>query len=137
MTVSISSPLANGSPHTPVNATRIPATARTTSLASAAGLFFLAPLIAEFLLGNLPVNMLPALVLLAPLYGGGALVIRESVRRTGRGWPSILLLGLAYAIVEEAFATQSLFNPDYLGLKLHFLDAGHIPGSTSAPGGPC
>ena len=38
--------------------------------APAVGLFFLAPLVAEFLLGNLPITLLPALVLLAPLYGG-------------------------------------------------------------------
>ena len=51
----------------------------------AVGLFFLGPLVAEFLLGDLPINLLGALVILAPLYGGGALLIREVVRRTGRG----------------------------------------------------
>src|SRR3954471_20679594 len=76
----------------------------------ALGLFITAPLVAEFLLGNLPIKLLPALIVLAPLSGGGALLIREWVRRTGRGWPSIMLLGLAYAIVEEAYTTQSLFN---------------------------
>ena len=64
----------------------------------ALGLLFVAPLVAEFLLGNLPIKLLPALVVLAPMYGGGALLIREAVRRTGRGWPSVLLLGMAYAI---------------------------------------
>jgi hypothetical protein len=93
----------------------------------AVGLFFLAPLVAEFLLGNLPIKMLPALVLLAPMYGGGALLIRELVRRSGRSWPSILLLGLAYGIIEEGFTTQSLFNPNYLKLNLHLLDPGFIP----------
>jgi hypothetical protein len=34
-------------------------------------LFFVAPLVAEFLLGNLPIKLLPTLVVLAPLYGGG------------------------------------------------------------------
>jgi hypothetical protein len=94
---------------------------------SALGLFFLAPLVAEFLLGNLPIKLLPALVVLAPMYGGGALLIRELVRRSGRGWPSIFLLGLAYGIFEEGFATQSLFNPDYLGLKMHLLQPAYIP----------
>jgi len=93
----------------------------------AAGLFFLAPLIAEFLLGNLPIKLLPALVVLAPMYGGGALLIRELVRRAGRGWPSIIVLALVYGIVEEAFTTQSLFNANYLHLNLHLLDAGYIP----------
>ncbi|HWA87631.1 MAG TPA: hypothetical protein VG710_15485 [Opitutus sp.] len=91
----------------------------------AIALFFLSPLVAEFLLGNLPITFLPALVLLAPLYGGGALLIRESARRFGLGWPSIVLLGLAYGVFEEVFTTQSLFNPNYLGLRL--LDYGYIP----------
>lgn len=90
-------------------------------------LFVTAPLVAEFLLGNLPIKLLPALIVLAPMYGGGALLIREWVRRTGRGWPSILLLGMAYAIVEEAYSTQSLFNPDYLKLHLHLLTPAYIP----------
>lgn len=93
----------------------------------ALGLFITAPLVAEFLLGNLPIKLLPALIVLAPLYGGGALLIREWVRRTGRGWPSILLLGMAYAILEEAYTTQSLFNPDYLRLHLGLLTPAYIP----------
>jgi hypothetical protein len=93
----------------------------------ALALVFTAPLVAEFLLGNLPIKLLPALVILAPMYGGGALLIREVARRTGRGWPSILLLGMAYAIVEEAFTTQSLFNPNYLRLNLGLLVPGYIP----------
>src|SRR5271154_6619819 len=91
----------------------------------AAALFFTAPLVAEFLLGNLPIQLLPALIVLAPMYGGGALLIRELTRRAGRGWPTILLLGVAYAIIEEAFTTQSLFNPHYLGL--HLLTHAWIP----------
>jgi hypothetical protein len=90
-------------------------------------LFFLSPLVAEFLLGNLPITMLPALLVLAPFYGGGALLIREAVRHTRRGWPSIFLLGLVYGVFEEAFTTQSLFNPDYLKLNLHLLDPAYIP----------
>ncbi len=93
----------------------------------AIGLFFLAPLIAEFLLGDLPITMLPVVLVLAPMYGGGALLIREVVRRTGRGWPSIVVLALAYGIVEEAYTTQSLFNPNYLKLNLHLLQPAYIP----------
>ena len=91
----------------------------------AAGLFLLAPLVGEFLLGNLPITWLWTLLTLAPLYGGGALLIRETIRRAGFGWPSMILLGLAYAVVEEAFVTESLFNPNYVGLRL--LDYGYIP----------
>ncbi len=94
-------------------------------VAPAVGLFFAAPLVAEFLLGNLPITLLVGLVFLAPLYGGGALLIREFVRRTGRGWPSILLLGLAYGVFEEGITTQSLFNRNYVGA--HLLDVGYVP----------
>jgi hypothetical protein len=93
----------------------------------AVGLVFLAPLIAEFLLGNLPIKLLPALIVLAPMYGGGALLIRECARRARRGWPSIVLLAVAYGLIEEAFTTQSLFNPNYLHLNVHLLDPAYIP----------
>lgn len=69
------------------------------------GLFFLAPLVGEFLLGNLPITWLWALLSLAPLYGGGARLIRETARRLRLGWPGMVLLGLVYAVVEEAFVT--------------------------------
>ncbi len=88
-------------------------------------LFFLAPLVAEFLLGNLPITALGALLVLAPLYGGGALLIRETARRLGRGWPTLLTWGLAYALLEEGIVTMSLFNPDYAGAQL--LAPGFIP----------
>ncbi len=94
-------------------------------VAPAIGLFFLAPLVAEFLLGNLPITLLPALVVLAPLYGGGAVLIREVARRRGLGWPSIVLLALAYGVLEEGLTTQSLFNPNYAGQRL--LDDGYLP----------
>jgi hypothetical protein len=94
-------------------------------IAPAVGLVLLAPLVAEFLLGNLPITLLPALVLLAPMYGGGALLIREVTRRAGRGVPTMLLLGLAYGLVEEGIATQSLFNPHYVGADL--LGVGYVP----------
>ncbi|MGZ0150756.1 hypothetical protein ACXJJ3_27100 [Kribbella sp. WER1] len=90
----------------------------------ALGLFFLSPMVAEFLLGNIPITGLFALFALAPLYGGGAVLIREIARRRGWGYPSILILALAYGVIEEGITTQSLFNPDYAGLRL--LDPGHI-----------
>ncbi|HEY3556330.1 MAG TPA: hypothetical protein VGL05_02635 [Kribbella sp.] len=90
----------------------------------ALGLFFLSPLVAEFLLGNIPISALFALVGLAPLYGGGAVLIRELVRRRGWGYPSLVVLALAYGVLEEGITTQSLFNPNYAGQRL--LDQGHI-----------
>ena len=96
-------------------------------IAPAVALFFLSPLIAEFLLGDFPLTKIGILLILAPLYGGGAILIREIARRRGRGWPTILVLALAYGIFEEAFTTQTLFNPDYLGLHLHLLDHAFLP----------
>jgi hypothetical protein len=94
-------------------------------IAPAAALFLLAPLVAEFLLGDLPLTYLAALVILAPMYGGGALLIRELTRRTGRGWPTMLILALAYGVLEEGITTQSLFDPDYA--HAHLLDRGFVP----------
>ena len=97
------------------------------SILAAVTLFFLAPIVAEFLLGDFPATWLPLIIVLAPMYGGGALLIRELTRRSGRGWPTILLLGVAYAIIEEAFTTQTLFNPDIYGLHMHLLSHAWIP----------
>lgn len=87
-------------------------------------LAFLSPLIAEFLLGNMSIDLLWALVVLAPFYGGGALLVREASLRWHVGWPGRFALGLAYGVIEEGLVTQSLFNPNYLGLRL--LDYGHV-----------
>lgn len=96
-------------------------------ISSAIGLFFLAPFVSEYLLGDFPLTKLGYLVILAPMYGGGALLIREVVRRAERGWPTILVLAFAYALLEEAFTTQTLFNPNYLQLNLHLLEPAYIP----------
>src|SRR3954447_5405677 len=94
-------------------------------LAPAFALFFLSPLVAEFILGDFPVTSLPAVLFLAPMYGGGALLIRETTRRAGRGWPTMVLLALAFGVLEEGLVTQSLFNPDYV--NAHLLDVGFVP----------
>jgi hypothetical protein len=44
-----------------------------------------------------------------------------------RGWPTLMILALAYAVLEEAFTTQTLFNPNYLHLNLHLLDHAYVP----------
>jgi hypothetical protein len=82
-------------------------------------------LVGEFLLGNMPITWIWLMLVLAPLYGGGALLVRETAVRLGAGWPGIFLLGLAYGIVEEAYVDMSLFNPNFLGLRL--LDYGYVP----------
>ena len=87
-------------------------------------LWLLAPLVAEYLLGSLPVSLIAILPLMAAMYGSGALLIREAARRSGGGWVTIALLGIAYGFIEEGFVTQSLFNPNYLHLRL--LDFGYV-----------
>ena len=94
-------------------------------LSAVLALFLLSPLIAEYLLGSLPMSLIGILPLMAALYGCGAILIRDWSRRTGRGWPTMVLLATAYGLFEEGFVTQSLFNPNYLHLRL--LDFGFIP----------
>jgi len=94
-------------------------------IAPAILLAVLAPVGAEFLLGDFTIRNLAVVVVLLPLYGCGALLIREIARRTGGGWPTILLLGAAFSLLEEGFLTQSLFNPNYVGQRL--LDYGYVP----------
>ncbi|WP_433077183.1 hypothetical protein ACQP1P_33835 [Dactylosporangium sp. CA-052675] len=91
-------------------------------------LFFLSPLVAEYFSGTtLPIFLLFLIVPLSLYYGSGAILIREVVRRTGRGWPAILTLGLAFGVLEEGVLTQSLFNPNYLAEDLHLLEPGYVP----------
>jgi hypothetical protein len=103
---------------TEVGAARRPKPRLWVRIAPALGLLVLAPVCAEYLYGyddstgNLPA-LLGGLVLFAPLYGGAALLIREATRRAGRGWPTILLLGLAFGVLQAGLLDQSLFNPSY------------------------
>src|SRR5215831_7937168 len=65
------------------------------SLRPALALILVAPLVAEVLPGSAPLSrpgLLPFIVL---IYGPGALLIRDVLRRSGRGWIGILLLGAA------------------------------------------
>lgn len=99
------------------------------SRAAAWTLFFLAPAVGELLSGSSP----PAeffnpftLLLLAVLYGGGALLAREWTLAWGKGWPTLLVLGTAYAIVEEGLCCKSFFDPHWpdvgpLGTYGHWL----------------
>ena len=63
----------------------------------------------------MPIRRLPTLLILVLLYGCGALLIREVTRRTGRGWPTILLLGAAYGVIEAGLVDQAMFNPSFEG----------------------
>lgn len=75
-------------------------------------LFLLSPLVAEILFGATPLSRLYTIVLARPLYGGGAVLVRELARRRDAGWARVALLGAAYAVVEEGLALESMFNPD-------------------------
>ncbi|MGW8376990.1 hypothetical protein [Streptomyces sp. ODS28] len=103
--------------------------ARRRRLLPAFALLLLAPLVGEFLLGNQPVTDLGAVLLFLPLYGCGALLVRETARRAGRGWPTMVLLAAAYALIEEGPVDQMLWNPHYGGVDMGAVYAAtHIPG---------
>ena len=95
------------SPHPPVRRSFF------RRLAPAMVLFVLAPICGEYLLGNLKFSEMLYVPFIAPLYGGGALLIRECTRRAGRGYPTMLILGIAYACIEEGLVDQMFFNPLY------------------------
>ena len=82
-------------------------------------LLLLSPVIAEMLSGSTPplewLNPVAALLLIW-LYGAGVLVMRETAVRWKTGWPSILLLGAAYGIIEEGLAVKSFFDPAWMDL---------------------
>ena len=76
----------------------------------------LAPVVAELSLGSVPLRLVWVVVpLYVPIYGAGALFIREVVRRTGGGVANLLLMGVAYGLVEEGLALQSLTSPHIYG----------------------
>jgi hypothetical protein len=77
-------------------------------------LFFLAPITGEMLSGSAPpVEFFTPVgfIVLAILYGGGAILVREAVIRWRKGWASLLLLGAAYGIIEEGLMVKSFFDP--------------------------
>jgi hypothetical protein len=101
---------------------------RRRGLRSSLALFFLSPLVGEYLLGNTPITDMTSLLLFAPMYGGGALLIREIARRTGRGWPAMILFAAAYALLEEGPIDMMLWNPRYGGADIAAAYPGtHIP----------
>lgn len=94
----------------------LPARAR---IGAAVGLLLLSPICAEYLIGydqiiSNPLDMLTGLLVLGPLYGTVAVLIREVARRTGRGWPTMVLLSAAFGLIQAGVIDQSLFNPDFV-----------------------
>jgi hypothetical protein len=88
---------------------------REGSRRAALALVLLAPVVAELTLGTVPMAMAWLVLLYVPIYGAGVLLIRELVRRTGGGWGSVLLMGVAYGLIEEGLALQSLTSPHLYG----------------------
>lgn len=95
-------------------------------LAPVIGLFLLAPFVGEFLLGNITIGGLLIGIFLAPMYGGGAILVRELGRRYGNGWPTMALLAVAYALIEEGPLDQLLWNDAYVGVD-NFRSATYVP----------
>ncbi|MEU6247614.1 hypothetical protein [Glycomyces sp. NPDC047010] len=81
-------------------------------LKAAWALVVLAPLCAEltFTAVAVPQTWI-ALPLLIPMYGAGVLLIREAAVRAGGGWPSLVVLGLAYELAEDGLGLQALTSP--------------------------
>lgn len=84
----------------------------------ALGLLFLSPLCAEYMIGyddntGDPLALVAGLLILGPLYGGPALLIREVARRSGVRWPGIMALALAFGIIQAGVIDQSLFSMSY------------------------
>lgn len=103
-------------------------------LLPAVALLLLAPWTAECVWGGFTLAGMPFVVLaLAPMYGGAALLIRETARRLGLGWPGIVLLAAAFGVVQAGLVDQSLFNPDYLD-DTQFAGTRAAAEATSVPG---
>ncbi|MCJ2563659.1 MAG: hypothetical protein LN417_06185 [Candidatus Thermoplasmatota archaeon] len=84
-------------------------------------LVLLSPLTAELLSGSSPPLEFffpPGFLLLVGLYGSGVLLVRELALRWGKGWPSVLLLGAAYGILEEGLIVRSFFDPAWMDLGI-------------------
>jgi predicted membrane protein len=87
-----------------------------------AGLLVLSAIGAELLAAyndntGRPAALLFAVLFFAALYGAPALFIREIARRKGWGWPAIILLAFAFAIIQPAVIDQALFSTDYRDIE--------------------
>lgn len=109
-----------GPPPAPALSARArPGAARKALTAPAIALFFMSPAIGELLSGSAPpAEFFSPIVfaLIVPLYGLGALLCRELTFRWGKGWPTLLVLGAAYGIIEEGLVVASFFNVNHADL---------------------
>ena len=79
----------------------------------------LSPMVGELLSGSAP----PAefftpfgFTVMTLLYGGGAVTVRELKVRWRKGMGSLLLLGAAYGVLEEALMVASFQNPNWMDI---------------------
>ena len=114
-----SRPRAWGHGHPPAAAATRPSRTRGRLLALL--LFVVAPVCAEYLTAYDPevtgqaAALVGGLLVLGPLYGAPAILIRELAARTGMHWTGILALAGAFGVLQAGVVDQSLFAMHYLG----------------------
>ena len=89
---------------------------KSTNYAAAAALFFLPAISVELLTGNtrLSTYFSPITFIIDNItYGAALLLIRETVVRWGKGFPSILMFALGYGMLNEALSTKGFFDPRF------------------------
>lgn len=91
--------------------TEAPALSKVRYRAAIWTLLILAPVIAEVLTGSTRLSFIFVLIPEVMVWGGGALLCRELVRRWQAGGTSLLLLGLALSIAEEFLIQQTSLAP--------------------------
>jgi len=83
-------------------------------------LFFFPCFSVELLSGNTPLLVILinpiGYMLMNLMYGGAALLIRETVIRWNKGLVSVLLFGLAYGMVNEGIGSKGFFDPNFYAL---------------------
>jgi hypothetical protein len=98
-------------PGKPVTAVAPAGRSAWRQFAPAATLLVLAPLVGEVLSGATRLSFIFVLVPEIMVWGCGALIIREAIRRWNAGGTSMLLLGLGLAIAEEFVIQQTSLAP--------------------------
>jgi len=82
-------------------------------------LALMSPTIAELLSGSSPLLEFfnpVGFPLLLGLYGAGVLIVRELSVIWKVGWAGVVVMGIAYGILEEGVAVKSFFDPEWMDL---------------------
>ncbi|MEU8425347.1 hypothetical protein AB0C15_31180 [Micromonospora sp. NPDC048835] len=115
----------------PAAADRLPLRRR---LLPVVALLLLAPWAAECSWGGFAIDdFLLVLIFLGPMYGGAAILIRETARHLGASWPTIVLLAAAFGVFQAGLVDQSLFNADFLD-DTQYADTRAAAEATLVPG---